>query len=739
MNYKLGKYLFTGEYWHKDFPAGIAVFLVAIPLCLGIAHASGAPLLSGLIAGVIGGILVGVVSPAQLAVSGPAAGLTAITLSGIAELGSWPAFTLAVAISGVLQIGFGRIRAGALASFVPGTVIQGMLSAIGIILILKQFPHLIGYDLEEMGVEEFRLSVQDINEKYADEFDSESDSFSLFIHAIRHLHPGRLFIGITSIIGLWLWDYWKHKRFKIPGALVIVIWGTICAEVFEYFIPHYVLSADHTVQLPVLQSLESLIVFPSNEIWGNWVLYKVAITLALVASLETLLSIEAMDKIDPLKRVTPVNTELQAQGIGNIISGILGGLPITAVIVRGSVNIEAGGRTKASSITHGIFILIAWIFFSPILNQIPLSALAAILVYTGIKLCKPYQFYNNFKKGLGSFLPFIITVLGIVFTDLLIGIISGIFVASIFIIKENYLAPVLDVHNLGRRYRIVLGEILSFLHKNRIRKVLENIPEDSIVEIDGSRSRFIDRDIIAYFEEFRDKSSARKIELLFSGNIPLSFNKNKQKENMDEIYARLFDNNKKWVAEKLSVDPEYFNRLLEGQTPQYLFIGCSDSRVPANEITGTDPGEMFVHRNIANLVVNTDVNLLSVVQYSIEVLNVKHIIVCGHYGCGGIRAAVEEHPHGLIDKWLRNIKDVYRLHKDELDEIADKELKHRRLVELNVQEQVLNLMKTSFVQKNRKLFGFPQVHGWVYDLKTGQIKDLNLSVNSKLDELYRLY
>jgi len=241
------------------------------------------------------------------------------------------------------------------------------------------------------------------------------------------------------------------------------------------------------------------------------------------------------------------------------------------------------------------------------------------------------------------------------------------------------------------------------------------------------------------FEEFRDKSSARNIELLFSGNIPLSFNKNKQKENMDEIYARLFDNNKKWVAEKLSVDPEYFNRLSEGQTPQYLFIGCSDSRVPANEITGTDPGEMFVHRNIANLVVNTDVNLLSVVQYSIEVLNVKHIIVCGHYGCGGIRAAVEEHPHGLIDKWLRNIKDVYRLHKEELDEIADKELKHRRLVELNVQEQVLNLMKTSFVQKNRKLFSFPQVHGWVYDLKTGQIKDLNLSVNSELDELYRLY
>jgi len=270
-------------------------------------------------------------------------------------------------------------------------------------------------------------------------------------------------------------------------------------------------------------------------------------------------------------------------------------------------------------------------------------------------------------------------------------------------------------------------------------KVLAKIGPNRLVEIDGSRSKFIDNDILELLKEFKVSCKEKNIELLIGGINGME-TKDEIKDLIDESYKKLFVNNRNWVEKKLKMDPEYFQKLLAGQKPEYLFIGCSDSRVPANEITGTDPGEMFVHRNIANMVVNSDINMLAVLQYSVEVLNVKHVIVCGHYGCGGIKAAMEGEQLGLIDKWLRNIKDVYRIHELELDAIKNPEVKNRRMVELNVQEQVFNLMKTSFIQKNRKLYGFPQVHGWVYDLADGFINDLNIDVDKELGEhdIYRL-
>jgi carbonic anhydrase len=722
-----------------DLPAGIAVFFVAVPLCLGIAHASGAPLIAGLITGIIGGVITGSLSNAQLAVSGPAAGLTAIALSGIATLGSFEAFLLATILAGVIQILLGVFKAGGIANYIPNTVIKGMLSAIGLILIIKQFPHLIGYDKEAMGVQEFAATAQDLNSGSPE----GENTLTLFMEGFMNLNFGVLLIGMVSLVFLVIWDKLFQARFKtIPGALIVVLIGVTINYFLEHIVFSHPLEAEHFVNIPAISSFAAFrhaSTFPDLTAFGNYALYSTAFTIAIVASIETLLSIEAVDKLDPQKRNTPANHELMAQGIGNTLAGLLGGLPMTAVIVRGSVNVSAGAHTKLSTVIHGVLMLIAVMFLSSLMNLIPLASLAAVLIYTGYKLLSPGLIMEQYKKGWGQLIPFIVTVLAIVFSDLLIGVLIGIVVSLIFIVMEDYKGSVLKVRDMGRRKRIVLGENITFLHKPKLARIFDDLPKDTIVEIDGSRNFYIDKDIIELIEEFKHQAPKRNIELIIGG-IKQMENDNLQ-ESMRKSYERLFVNNEKWVAARTKEDPEYFKKQAEGQTPQYLFIGCSDSRVPANEITGTDSGELFVHRNIANMVVNTDLNMLSVVQYSVEVLNVKHIIVCGHYGCGGVKEAMNHKSNGLIDKWLHNIKDVIRLHKEELDSIHDEHQKYDRLVEINVREQVINLMKTSFIQKNRAQYGFPEIHGWVYDIGTGKINDLKIDIPTEFpeyDDIYRI-
>ncbi len=734
------------ENFKYDLPAGIAVFFVAVPLCLGIAHASGAPLIAGLITGAIGGLITGLISNSQLSVSGPAAGLTAIALAGITKLGSFEAFLLATLIAGLIQITLGILRTGAIANYIPNTVIKGMLSAIGLILIIKQFPHMIGYDIEEMGVEEFAVTAQDINEQYHESKTAETNTFTILLHSLSNLNKGVLVIGIISMVFLIVWDKFFQKQFKtIPGALLVVLVGVATNALFQFLFSADPLLSEHFVNIPAITSITEFIRvshFPDWSALGNYQIYITGITIAIVASIETLLSTEAIDKLDPYKRKTPANQELIAQGIGNTLSGLFGGLPMTAVIVRGSVNVSAGARSKQSTIIHGILIVLSVMMLASVMNLIPLASLAAVLIYTGYKLLQPSLFKEFYHKGWNQLIPFVVTVFAIVFTDLLIGVFVGIIVSFIFIVKEDYKGTVLKVIDLGRRKRIILGENITFLHKPKLVNLLNEMQPNTIVEFDGSRNFYMDRDIVEVIEEFKNKAQQNNIELILGGIKHMDLNKEELHKNMKQSYDRLFLNNEKWVAEKLKLDPQYFSRLANGQTPQYLFIGCSDSRVPANEITGTEPGEMFVQRNIANMVVHTDVNLMSVVQYSVEVLNVKHVIVCGHYGCGGVKAAMEETAHGLIDKWLRNIKDVYRLHKDELDAITDHEKKHRKLVEINVKEQVYNLMKTSFIQKNKALYGFPEVHGWVYDIGDGKLIDLNIDIEKEFPEfkdVYRLY
>lgn len=727
-----------------DIPAGLAVFFVAIPLCLGIAHASGAPLLSGLITGIIGGTIVAALSNSQLSVSGPAAGLTAIAIAGIQDLGSFEAFLTATALAGLFQIVLGIAKAGSIANYVPNNVIRGMLSGIGLLLIIKQFPHLIGYDVEEMGVEEFNVATQDLVQNYHDVKDSEKNSFTIILHALSNLNPGIFIIGFISLFFLFAWNKLASKKLKaIPGSLIVVLLGVFINYLLEKISSIPSLSMDHFVNIPALNSINAIksqSSSPDLSMLLNYKTFIVALTVGIVASIETLLSTEAIDKLDPQKRNTPPNRELLAQGTGNFLCGLLGGLPMTAVIVRGSVNVTSGAKSKFSSIFHGLLILVAAVFFAPLMNMIPLAALAAILVYTGFKLIDVSQIVYLYKKGWDQLLPFLVTVIAIISTDLLIGVLVGIGFAMFLIIREDFKAPVIKLIDLGSRKRIVLGENITFLHKQKVVRIFESIPENSFIEVDGSRTSFVDKDILEYITDFRKNSADRNINVIIGGlNFMENSNNNSLKESMRKSYDILFENNKKWVEEKTKDDPNFFSELSKGQTPQYLWIGCSDSRVPANEITGTNPGEMFVHRNIANLVVNTDVNLLSVLQYSVEVLNIKHIIVCGHYGCGGIRAAMENKSHGLIDKWLRNIKDVYRLHKIEVDSITDKEMQHRKMVDLNVREQVTNLMKTAIVQKNRELYGFPEVHGWVYDLNNGLIVDLKVDIEKEFPDFNKIY
>jgi carbonic anhydrase len=736
---------FDLTYLRQDFRGGLVVFLVAVPLCLGIALASGAPLFSGIIAGIVGGLIVGSLSGSQLSVAGPAAGLTTIVLSSIEKLGQFDAFLLAVAIAGVIQIVLGLVKAGGISHFFPSAVIKGMLAAIGLTLILKQIPHALGYDEDAEG--EFEFLQKD-----------GENTLSEILRAFSNPNATAIVIAVVAAAIMLLWDRPAIKKNKVlgtlPGPLVVVVAGVLINELFRRLVPGMVLDGNHLVQLPKADEVGgvfNLITFPDFKQYANPQVYISAVTIAIVASLETLLNVEAADKLDPLKRNSPPNRELMAQGVGNLASGLIGGLPVTSVIVRSSVNIMSGSRTKMAAIIHGVLLLVCVLLIPGILNLIPLSALAAILILTGYKLAKFGLFQDMYKQGFTQFLPFIVTIIAILFTDLLIGIGIGLVVGIFFILRENYRSShggfQRESVGGGERIRINLSQHVSFLNKAGIAEMLDNLPENTTVEIDGTQSAYIDHDILETLENFRDTAKRRNIRLYFlrkedASTVPVQQPEPEHRPDAQRSFAeynRLFDNNRKWVQEKLQVDPDYFNNLAMGQSPKFLFIGCSDSRVPVSEITGTAPGEVFVHRNVANLVVSTDLNLLSVLQYAVEVLKVEHVIVCGHYGCGGVKASMHDKDLGLINKWLRNIKDVIRLHRNELNQIENEDQRFKRLVELNVVEQVYNLHKTSIIQKAYQREASIHVHGWVYDIREGLLKDMNVDVQRTFEEYGEIY
>lgn len=498
------------KYIKNDLPASIVVFFVALPLCLGIALASGTPLFSGLIAGVVGGIMVGFLSGSQIGVSGPAAGLAAIVLTAIGTLGGFENFLVAVVLGGLIQIFFGILKAGVIAYYFPSSVIKGMLTGIGIIIILKQIPHFFGYDANPEG--DFAFFQVD-----------GENTFSEIINSVNSISPGATLIAITGLAVLILWDKILSKKAKlfqlVQGPLVAVVLGILYFAITQES-SVWGISSEHLVKVPVPESIEtmkSLLRFPNFSVIGNTEVWITAFTIALVASLETLLCVEATDKLDPHKRTTPTNRELLAQGVGNTISGLLGGLPVTQVIVRSSANIQSGGRTKVSTIIHGFFLLISVLLIPRLLNMIPLSVLAAILFIVGYKLAKPQLFKKMYNLGWKQFVPFAVTVVGIVFTDLLIGIGLGLAVGIMVILIKSYqnshFLHIEDKSNGTHKIKMTLAEEVPFFNKGAILKELDNLPENSHLELDVRKTRFLDNDIVEILEDFSEKAKNKGINI----------------------------------------------------------------------------------------------------------------------------------------------------------------------------------------------------------------------------------
>jgi MFS superfamily sulfate permease-like transporter len=494
-----------------NLSASIVVLLVALPLCLGIALASGAPLFSGIIAGVVGGIVVGLLSGSQLSVSGPAAGLTAIVAVAILKLQVYEAFLLAVVLAGVMQVALGYLKAGVIGDYIPNAVIKGMLAAIGLILIMKQFPHLVGYDANFEGDETFAQADQ-------------NNTFSAIYTALNTIKPAAAIIGLGSIILLSIWEKPFIKKNEllrfVPGPLVVVILAIIINGTIEQLSGIASIESTHLVSLPIAHSTTEFISFftlPNFSFITNVQVWISAVTLAIVASLETLLGIEAVDKLDPLKRVTPTNKELKAQGFGNIISGLIGGLPLTSVIVRSSANVSAGGKTKQATIFHGLLLLLCAALIPNLLNKIPLSALAGILIFTGYKLAKITLFKEFYQKGLNQFIPFCVTIIAILFTDLLIGISIGIAVSMIFIIRSNFKTAVLVVND-NNNYLIRFKKDVSFLNKPIIKSELELVPENANLVIDVARAEYIDKDVIDEVNSFLYHAHLKNIKVAIRTN-----------------------------------------------------------------------------------------------------------------------------------------------------------------------------------------------------------------------------
>ncbi len=464
----------------SDIPAGLVVFLVALPLCLGVALASGAPLFSGIIAGMVGGIIVSWASGSQLSVSGPAAGLTVIVYNAIESLGSFPGFLVAVVLAGFLQLLFGFFKAGVISAYFPASVIKGMLAAIGIILIMKQIPHALGYDASFEG-----------DESYMQE--TATSTIEEILGIMKFISPGAAIVSTVSLLILILWETAFFKRIPliklIPGALISVAWGVSYNIFALQYKPEWAISSKHLVSLPVTERPEefvNLFSFPDFSFLFNTHTYVVAVTIAIIASLETLLSLEAVDKLDPLKRVAPTNRELNAQGIGNMISGLIGGIPITAVIVRSAANINAGGQSKVSAFIHGLLLLLSVMFFANYLNYIPLACLAAILLQTGYKLAKPKLFIEFFHKGTNQLIPFLVTIAAILITDLLKGILIGMLVGLYYVIRANHHAAI-SLTQSDNHYLLRMNKDVSFLNRALLRKFLDQIDEGSYLVIDGSK------------------------------------------------------------------------------------------------------------------------------------------------------------------------------------------------------------------------------------------------------------
>ncbi len=639
--------VFSRATLRSDLTAGLVVFLVALPLCLGVALASGAPLFSGLLSGIVGGLVVGALSRSHTSVSGPSPGPTVIVAAQIAMLGSFETFLLAVVMAGAIQIALGLARAGLIAAFVPSSVIKGLLAAIGVILILKQIPHVLGHDTDPEGEMAFFQPDQE-------------NTFSELVAVVGDIHYGAAAIGLLSIAVLIYWDKLPGlKRFKSLSSLVVVLLGWGLNALFDHWGAPWAIGTSHLVQVPVADSLSGLFEFlrwPDFSQWSNLAVYSTAITLATVTTLETLLNLEAVDKLDPRQRVSPANRELLAQGVGNMLAGCLGGIPITSVIVRSSVNINAGGQTKLSTIVHGFLLLICVVLLPQVLNQIPLACLAAILLVTGIKLASPALVTQMWREGRYQFIPFVITVVSIVMTDLVIGVLLGLLASLSFILRSNFRRPlrqIVEKHLGDEILHVQLANQVSFLNRSALERAFNSVPRGGHLLLDAQDTAYIDPDVLSMIREFKDKTApARDVQVSVRGFRPkfripdhILYDEHSTRElqtrfTPQDVLEVLRRGNERFrTGQHLSRDLcRQVNATAFGQFPLAVVLSCIDSRSPVELIFDLGLGDIFGIRIAGNVL---SPKVLGSMEYSCAVAGAKLILVMGHTRCGAVTASVE--------------------------------------------------------------------------------------------------
>ena len=725
----------------KDLIAGLVVFLVAIPLCLGIALASNAPPIAGIIAGIVGGILVGALSGSHTSVSGPAAGLTAVVAMQIGKLGTFEAFLVAVVMAGLIQLILGACRAGFIAAFFPSSVIKGLLAAIGVIIIIKQIPHFLGHDSDPVG--EMAFAQPD-----------RENTFSELWSSLLDIQPGALLVGILSILLIVGWGKIKTlKSSPVPAPLIVVLLGVALNYVFRQIGGSWAIDSTHLVAVPVTAGpadfIQKGLIFPDWSALSMPAVYLSALTIALVASLETLLNIEAVDKIDAEQRSTPPNRELLAQGAGNIVSGLIGGLPMTSVIIRSSANINAGARTKISTIWHGL-LLLGCVMLVPVwLNQIPLAALAAILIMIGIKLASPKLMKQMWREGTNQFVPFIVTILAIVFTDLLIGTLIGLAVAIGFILHRNIHRPIRQIqekHVAGEVLRIKLSHQVSFLNRAALDQTLRSVPRGTQMLLDARGTDYIDPEVLDLIADFKN-TTAPALGIQFS---LVGF---KDKYPQIEDHIQYIDYSSREVqgaltpAAVLEILQAGNQRLLEGkrirrdysrqvdataagQFPMAAVLGCIDSRAPAEVIFDLGLGDIFSARVAGNIATT---ELLGSLEFACAVAGAKLIVVLGHTSCGAVNAAVdllgaakkasEATPCCNLDTLITEIQtsvDVTTLKKADQWLPGEKQAFANEVSRRNVLSTMRKIRARSRTLDGLVKEGKLAIVGALYDIQTGQ-------------------
>ena len=732
---------FIPEHLVSDLMAGVVVFLVALPLCLGVPLAARAPLFSGIVAGIVGGIVVGGLSGSRTSVSGGSPALIAIVSAQTTALGGFDGFLTAVLLAGVIQIAFGLLKAGFISSFFPTSVIKGLLAAIGIIIILKQLPHLIGYDIDPIGEMSFNQP------------DRET-TFSDLPKSIKYFLPGAATVGIGSLLLVIAWDQisWLRKT-RIPGPLIAVVGGTAVNVLLKRMGSPWAIGPTHLVSVPLPngpEGLLGLITFPDFSSLADSRVYVAAATIGIIASLESLLAIEAVDKIDPRQQRTPRNRELLAQGTGNIICGLLGGLPVSAAVIRGTANVNAGARTRFATVSHGLLLLLCVLLLPAWLNEIPLATLAAILIKTGYKLTNLKRYYQLWQEGYSQFIPFVATVLAIVLTDLLVGIGVGLICSIIFILHSNYRRPLikkLERHASGNVIRVELANQVTFFNRAALQSVLYEVPPGGTLLIDASNADYIDPDVIDLLSDFQKTGApARWVQLSLVGFgtrypnlhdeirfVEHSSHEVQQAASPSEVLAMLLEGNNRFR------DGEPLKRSMErqrtatatGQHPLAVILSCIDSRSPAEAIFDLGLGDVLSVRVAGNI---TTEEVIGSIEFAAIVAGAKLVVVVGHTRCGAIESSVTDYccPDQSLAPECVHAKGILRevakvVNEDDCRGVAAlKSKSHQEIIDsvarrnvVRVVRKLLEGSKAVTVQVKKQRLG---VVGMMYDVVSGEVE-----------------